>query len=190
MLEHIVQLDPKDFIDIDDADTPSLLAGQASTATFLASLGSPEEMITADQAHNARMAFAAVTNASTPENERRNAILALRVPPAVKHLAVMLGEYDWDFVEQAKEIRSYVVAGLLDESKHPDPKIRLKAYQMLGNVTEVGAFTERVEITKKTANVDELVTRVRERLQKMLPPAAIETVQDVEVKDAGPDSAA
>lgn len=182
MLEHITQLDPKDFIDLDEADAPSLLAGQASTAGFLASLGSPEELITADQAHNARVAFAAVTNVDASEAEKKKAILTLRVPGAVRHLAGMLSDYDWAYVEQAKEIRGYVVAKLLEESKHPDAKIRLKALQLLGNVTEIGAFTERVEVTKKDANTEELLTRVRERLQKMLPPASTQPVQDIEAK--------
>ena len=93
----------------------------------------------------------------------------------------MLSAYDWEFVNQAKEIRGYIVKSLLDETQSPDPKIRLKALQMLGNVTEVGAFTERIEITKKDASAEELTDRIRAKLAALLP--KVIEVQDVSPKE-------
>ena len=49
-------------------------------------------------------------------------------------------------------------------------RIRLKALQMLGNVTEVALFTERVEVTKKDVSEEEIEKRLRERLEKLLTP--------------------
>ncbi|NBP81144.1 hypothetical protein EBU58_10610, partial [bacterium] len=46
----------------------------------------------------------------------------------------------------------------------------LKALQMLGNVTEVALFTERVEVTKKDASEEEIERRLRERLSKFILP--------------------
>lgn len=166
ILEHIAALDAADFIDLDEASTSDVLAGQASTADFLASLGVPSHVLADDHAQAARNAFASVTNPAESEAEKKKALLALRVPSAVRHLAGMLSQYDWQYIEQASEIRGYVVAGILKETTSPDAKIRLKSLELLGKLTGVDSFTTRVEITHKDETVDELERRVRERLAK------------------------
>ena len=82
----------------------------------------------------------------------------------MQHLVGMLTAYDWAFVEQAKELRGYAVAQILEEVKHPDARIRLKALDMLGKVTEVALFTERVEVKKAQMSDVELETRIKEKL--------------------------
>ena len=42
----------------------------------------------------------------------------------------MLALYDWDFVEQAKELRGFVVAKILEETSHPDARIRLRGNRL------------------------------------------------------------
>ena len=84
--------------------------------------------------------------------------------------------YDWKFVEQAQELRGYAVSQLLEETKHPDAKIRLKALELLGKVTEVALFTERVEVKKNELSDTELEQRIKDKLAKM---ARIVDVTDV-----------
>ena len=45
----------------------------------------------------------------------------------MRHLTGMLAAYDWEFVQQAKEIRGYAVAQLIEETKSSNANIRLKA---------------------------------------------------------------
>jgi hypothetical protein len=179
LLEHLLDFNTRDFLDIDTMDTTALLDAQAETAgDFLSELGSPEHLLAEDQVGAARSAFAAVTNTRVTEKDKKAALLTLRVPEAVKHLAGMLSQYDWDYVEQAKELRGYVVAQLLEESKHPDARIRLAALKALGSVTEVGAFTERIEVVKRDMTSTELEDRIRAKLKSLLPKTVeIETVQ-------------
>lgn len=183
LFDHITALDPADFVDLDEASVPQLLEGQANTVDFFAALGSPNHLLTADQAHNARMAFAAVTNPEQSEAEKKAAIAALKAPAAVRHLAGMLSQYDWEFVEQAKQLRGYVVAKLLEETKHPDARIRLRALELTGKITEVAAFTERSEVVHKNESVDELEQRIRQKLAGLLP--KVVEVQDVAAKAMG-----
>ena len=89
--------------------------------------------------------------------------------------------YDWEFVEEAKKLRGYVVATLLTESKHPEAKVRLRAIELLGKVTEVAAFTERKEITIKKEDAGAVEERLKARLKSLLPPTL--EVQDAEVKE-------
>jgi hypothetical protein len=168
MLEHLQSIDG--FTELGEADIPALVAAQAGTAEdMLAQMGSPEHLVTFDQAQQARNAFAAVTNPNVTDEEKRKGVLTLRVPQAVRHLAGMLSQYDWEYVEQAKELRGYVVAKLLEETRHPDAKVRLKSLELVGKLTEVGSFTERIEVTKRDVTSSELEDRIRAKLSALLP---------------------
>ena len=180
LFAHLADLDPKDFIDLADATTSELLEGQATTAEFLASLGEDTNTLTSDQLHNARQAFVAVTNPNTTQQQANTAVLKLKVPPAVQKLAGMLSQYDWAYVEQAKELRGYVVAKLLEETKHPDARIRLRALELTGKLTEVASFTDRTEVIHKNASADEIEEKIRAKLANLLPKVIeIETVETV-----------
>jgi hypothetical protein len=77
----------------------------------------------------------------------------------------MLTIYDWSFVEHARQLRGMAVAKILEETDHPDARIRLKALEMLGKVTEVGLFTERIEIKKTELSDVELDERIKQKLE-------------------------
>ena len=174
MFEHLFA---SEFDDVSAADTPALVSAQAKTADWLSQMGSPEHLLDEEATNNARNAFASVTNPDHPPAVKRDAVLSLRTPPAVRHLAGMLSEYDWAFVEEAKKIRGYVVAKLLEETGNPDPRIRLRALELTGKLTEVGSFTERVEVVQKNASSEELVDRLRSKLTGLLP--KVVEVQDI-----------
>ena len=178
MLEHLLS---PEFDDAYEADTPTLLAAQANTASLLAQLSAADHVLDEDAAHLARNAFSAVTSPNTSPTQANAAILKLRTPQAVQHLAGMLAQYDWDFIEQAKELRGYVVAKLLEETKHPDAKVRLKSLELVGKLTEVASFTERSEVTIKHENAEDVEDRLRARLKSLLPPQ--QAIQDVEVQE-------
>ena len=167
ILSHLMS---PDFVGLDGASLEDLLDAQAGTAGSLIDFNAHSETLTGLEAQAVRSAFAAVTNPHADPREQKAAALTLRVPPAVKHLAGMLSQYDWAFVEQAKEIRGYVVAQLLEETKNPDAKVRLRALELTGKLTEVGSFMERVTVTKVDASAEELTSRIRDRLAKLLPP--------------------
>lgn len=157
-----------EFTPLDEATVPEVLNAQAAALTWLEELGAPtDEMPTQEARELARNAFTAVTDAHADPAAAKAAILAARAPVAVRHLAGMLTEYDWQFVEQASEIRGYIVAKLIEHSKNMDPRISLAALKQLGAVTEVGAFTERVEVTHKTQDTTEITDRLREKLQRL-----------------------
>lgn len=169
-----------DFTAVDKAAPASILSAQVQTKGWLEELGaiSEEGLDDSAQQQAARNAFTAL-NFDADDTKQRTALVSIKTPAAVQHLTGMLTAYDWNFIEQAKELRGYTVSKILEETKHPDARIRLKALQMLGNVTEVALFTERVEITKKDASEEEIERRLRERLSKFLLPEEGATVTDV-----------
>lgn len=181
VFDHLLSDDYADFQDIGEMDTPALLSAQASTASFYEQMGSPEHVLSEVNARIAREAFTAVTHPDMAPALKRDSILALKVPAAVKHLAGMLSQFDWDYIEQAKELRGYVVAKLLEETKHPDARIRLRSLELVGKLTEVASFTERSVVTHVQENHEAIEDRLRARLKSMLPP--VMEVQDIEVQD-------
>ena len=173
MLEHLLDFTPpsatpKSVTPLEKASPEDIVAAQLSTAQWLEEMGAP----TTDQAQAAaataaaQQAFQALTT-QTPE-EQRKALVQVKTPPAVRHLTGMLTAYDWEFVEQAKELRGYAVSQILEETKHPDAKIRLKALDMLGRVTEVALFTERVEVKHNTLTDAEIETKIKDKLARFM----------------------
>jgi hypothetical protein len=97
----------------------------------------------------------------------------------------MVSAYQWKFIEQAEELRSMAVTKIVNETDHPDARVRLKALEMLGKVTEVALFTERVQVKTEDITDEELEKRIREKLGKFMGKAEIVDVESKQVDDAG-----
>lgn len=185
MFDNLVNFTPNpagvgDFIPFEKAAPVDILDAQVATDRWLKELGVPSDtdLDTKSQQNAAREAFTSL-NFDVDNAKQRTALAVIKTPAAVQHLSGMLTAYDWEFIHQAKELRGYTVSKILEETKHPDARIRLKALQMLGNVTEVALFTERVEVIKKDASEEEIEKRLRDRLAKFLTPIDGATVTDV-----------
>lgn len=174
--------DEESVLSVEKASTKDVINAQFTTAAWLEDLSAPNdtEVITNVEKTFAREAFKSIT-VDGDDVKQKAALMTLNTPAAVMHLTGMLTAYDWEFVNHAKELRGYTVAKILEETNNPNANVRLKALQMLGNVTEVGLFTERVEITKKDASESELEERLRERLSRMIKPPPAEVVEILEL---------
>jgi hypothetical protein len=92
----------------------------------------------------------------------------------------MLSAYDWEFVEQAKNLRGMAVAKILEETNHPDARIRLKALDMLGRITEVALFTERIEVKKTDMADHEIDAKIKEKLNRFMGVVDVEDVTEID----------
>lgn len=184
MLEHLLDFSPppatpQDVTPLADASPDEIMAAQLNTADWLEKMGAPstEDAQKAAATAAAQQAFGALTT-QTPE-EQRKALVQIKTPAAVRHLTGMLTAYDWEFVQQAKELRGYAVAQILEETKHPDAKIRLKALDMLGRVTEVALFTERMEIKKTDLTDAEIEAKIKEKIGRFMQVTDVVDVEEV-----------
>jgi hypothetical protein len=75
---------------------------------------------------------------------------------------------------------------LIQETENPDPRIRLRALELLGKITDVGLFTERSEVTVTHQTSDDLRAKLREKLLKLkdVTPAAPEEAEIIGDDDA------
>lgn len=174
MFDHLVQFNPEPtppgpMTPLEKAGPDEVLAAQVATSSWLEELGAPpdDEVIADIEKADARKAFGTLTT-NTTTLEQKAALAQLKTPEAVRHLTGMLSAYDWEFIEQAKELRGYTVAKLVEETTNNNPNIRLKALALLGKVTEVGLFTEKIEIKKEELSDGELDQRIKDKLSKFM----------------------
>jgi hypothetical protein len=189
MLEHLIygEFHPEvvdataEVLSFEKADAATTIDAKVKTAEWIKDLElDDEEVETKADAEAARKSFASLVSGQSVVNTQQ-ALANIKAPAAVQHLVGMLTAYDWAFVEQAKELRGYAVAQILEEVKHPDARIRLKALDMLGKVTEVALFTERVEVKKTQMTDVELETRIKEKLNRFM--GVIDVIDVTEDKD-------
>ena len=110
-------------------------------------------------------------------------------PASLKSIRSYLDEYGRAVVTHALEVRHMVTNRLLEESQNPDPRIRIRALELLGKHSDVGLFTDRSEVTITHQSTDELKARLRSKLQRLiqkpdLPTDAVEIGGDVIDVDA------
>jgi hypothetical protein len=197
LLDHLVSAVAADYIPeiLEEPNIPSLkkqaaaevLNAQIKTAEWIESLGMPsdEKILDKAQVDKVNEAF---TSLVTQNPNAKAKILELQLPEEVRASVGMLTAYQWKFVEQAEELRSMAVAKIVKETDHPDARIRLKALDMLGKVTEVALFTDRVSIKTEEVTDEELDKRIKEKLGRYMGAVDVvdileEELQTEEVKD-------
>jgi hypothetical protein len=152
------------------------------TAEFLQAFVAPddpseEDKVRARSAFHESVSSAEATNVVTPLTN------AVTTTASVLHLKSILSEYDQVVVNSAVQIRTYVTNKLIEETTHPDPKIRIRALELLGKVGDVGLFIERSEITVKHKTTLELEASIKGRISKLLElRSKTEQIVDVQVK--------
>jgi len=101
----------------------------------------------------------------------------LSAPGVVVHLKAILDEYDATVVQSAVQLRNYVTNKLIEDSTNPDPRVRLRCYELLGKISDVGLFTDKTEVTLRHRPTEELEQLLRERLMKTInaDPYAVDT---------------
>jgi hypothetical protein len=188
MLEHLINFEPpvqehtaKVATPLDKFSPEQTLNAQVNTTAWLEKLGvdDDDKALKEANAKAAQKVFTALST-NTPVAETKHQLTQIKTPEAVRHLVAMLAAYDWEFVEQAKHLRGMAVAKILEETNHPDARVRLKALDMLGRITEVALFTERVEIKKADMSDSDIDKKIKEKLNKFMGVVDVEDVSEIE----------
>ena len=80
-------------------------------------------------------------------------------------------------VESSKQLRNLVTNKLIIESENPDPRVRMRALELMGKISDVGLFAEKSEVTITHQTTDDIKERLRNKLTKLVNP-------ELEVEDA------
>jgi hypothetical protein len=193
MLEHLIEFEPE-VIDTAGKPTPlekehpaDVIDAQVNTVEWLKGLGAAdtETVVTQAEVQAARASFTNLVS-SAPAEITHEHLTQIKTPAAVKHLVGMLTAYDWEFVHQARELRGYTVAKLLEECENPNANIRLKALGLLGKVTEVGLFTDKIEVKKTDLTDEEIDKKLKDKLAKFMSVTDVDPIEDIEVSAPSP----
>jgi hypothetical protein len=93
----------------------------------------------------------------------------------------ILKEFSVKVVDNANQIRLLVTNNLILETANEDPKIRIRALELLGKITDVGLFTEKSEVTINQRSSKELVDSLRAKIHKLMTPTDVVDVKEVTV---------
>jgi len=186
MLEHLIDYEPEvsdnshGFVSLEKNTPSQTVDAKVNTLDWLQQLGAVDTDTKVDEldTQHARKAFANIVSA-TPDEITHSSLAEVKTPQAVRHLVTMLTAYDWEFVERAKELRGYTVAKILEECENPSANIRLKALALLGKVTEVGLFTDKIEVKKTELSDAEIDSKIKEKLKRFMGVVDVTDVGDV-----------
>jgi hypothetical protein len=93
-------------------------------------------------------------------------------------LGALLNEYDKRIVLDATQARTYIMNKLLEISDCGDDKTELRALELFGKMSDVGAFTEKSEVTITHRSSGDIKQVLQEKISRLLGP----DVQDVTPK--------
>ena len=102
-------------------------------------------------------------------------------PATYKEVKSILDEYSIRVVDNALQIRLLVTNKLLIESQNEDAKVRLRALELLGKITDVGLFTEKSGVTVNHRSTEDLVNSIRSKIQRLMHPKDVEDAKVIEV---------
>ena len=126
----------------------------------------------------AALTSAYAANPQATSQKANNVNTSALMPASLQNIRTYLDEYGRAVVNHAIEIRHAVTNRLIEESINPDPRIRIRALELLGKISDVGLFTDRTEITITHQTTDELRNKLRAKLQRLV---AQPEIQDAEV---------
>ncbi len=194
MLDHLVSAAEADYVPdmmpgdagfdpLEDLTPAQTLNAQYKTSQWLAAFQDDDE----DILNEARQEKVVDTFNSLVANDSsaKRKLLELDLPDEIKSAIGMVTAYQWQFVEQAEELRSMAVSHIVKEIQHLDARIRLKALEMLGKVTEVALFTDRVSVKSEDVTDEELDKRIKEKLGKYMGAVDVVATEVKEIEDGG-----
>lgn len=157
---------PKSFKD-EHADTLRENARAASnTASLLVELGMPFEMTEEDEVE-ARKLFSSFDKQKGEEKDGHNPPVLYDGSVAIK-LSALLDTYDKQIVTDAVQVRTFITNRLLELSSCGSVKEELRALELLGKMSDIGAFTEKSEITITHRNSDDLRKAIEDKIHRLL----------------------
>jgi hypothetical protein len=157
------------------------LEAAANTARLLESAGLDIAFGDDDLDDAAAIARQAARAPSALQTRAAIKTITKKTPAALLLTERILNDYGHKIVQEAAQVRHMVVNRLIQETENPDARIRVKALELLGKVSDVGLFTEKQEITVTHQTSDDLRARLRQKLEKLIDVTPYSAVDDAEL---------
>ena len=115
----------------------------------------------------------------------KNFNVAKTAPGTILKLEALLNAYDHEFLDATRRFTNYITGRLLEETEDEDPKVRLKALELLGKRRGINLFSDQMEVTIKQKPSEEIEARLNKILERYIGdaiPVEAKEVQEPEEK--------
>ena len=123
-----------------------------------------------DEDTAAKLALAYADNPEETSKKVTTKKAATLTPASIVLTNNILQEFGHSVAESATQIRYLVTNKLLLESENADPRIRIRALELLGKISDVGLFAEKSEVTITHQSTEDLRDKLRGKLEKLVNP--------------------
>lgn len=164
-------------------DLRTRVEAASATASLLAEHGLEVEPSAEDNNIAAKLTLAYADDPEKTSKKVSNKRASTLPPAALVATHGILTQFGHSVVESATQVRHLVTNKLIEETENPDPRVRIRALELLGKISDVGLFTEKAEITITHKTTDELRESLRSKLAKLVEPA--EEAEDAVIIDGG-----
>lgn len=170
-----LEIEPEIGVPIPDKDpkldlTTRVEAG-CNTANMLKEHGLEVEPTAEDNEIAAKLTLAYADDPEKTSKKVSNKRASTLPPAALVATHGILTQFGHSVVESATQVRHLVTNKLIEETENPDPRVRIRALELLGKISDVGLFTEKAEVTITHRTTDELRESLRAKLEKLVKPA-------------------
>lgn len=86
-------------------------------------------------------------------------------PGTIVNLEAILSEWDQEVLDVGRRLRNYITNKLIMESTDPDPRQRMKALENLGKISNVGLFSDRLEVSITNRSIDSIENELKKTLE-------------------------
>ena len=162
--------------DIPNVDLKERAEAACNTALKLAEHGLDLEPTVEDEDAAAKLVLAYADNPEKTSKKVTAKKAATLTPASIVLTNNILQEFGHSVAESATQIRYLVTNKLLLESENADPRIRIRALELLGKISDVGLFAEKSEVTVTHQSTEDLRNKLRDKLEKLVQPVEIEEV--------------
>ena len=156
--------------DLGKLNLPERTAALAETVTKLEDHGLD---VTPDEDDKDVAAALVTSYAQNPEKTSQkvsNTKAATLTPPSIRLTNDILTEFNHSVVESSKQLRNLLTNKLIIESENPDPRVRMRALDLKGKISDVSLFAEKSDVTITHQTTDDIRERLREKLAKLVNP--------------------
>ena len=169
-------------------DNPSIplterIAAAAETTKLLAEHGLEIEASNADRNNAAAIATAFAEDPVKTAKKATPRRTAALTPATLLLTDRILKDFGHSVVKNSIQIRHLVTNKLIVETENPDARIRIRALELLGKVSDVGLFAEKAEVTVTHQTTDDIRDRLRDKLTKLVDVTPDDDVEDAVVLD-------
>lgn len=182
-----IQLTPETGVPINKRapkiDLKDRAAACAKTVALLSDHGLEVELTSEDKEAAAALAVSYAADPEKTSSATTDKRTAQLTPAVLRETNLILTEWGRSVVDSAVTVRHLVTNKLITETENPDPRVRLKALELLGKISDVGLFAEKSEVTITHQTTDDLKEKLRKKLQKLTTASVEPEIEDAVIID-------